>query len=182
MTLLSLAVEEKLQAAGLPAVVISPFSFALMNDGDLQEFPTKIIENCLHAGCVVVTHGDVCFDKTRYASILSGDTIAAYLAKNLAVKSIYIGTNVDGVFNDDPQTNPQANHISIIDSSNIHNVLAVAGPSDTVDVTGGMLGKVKELIELAKENIEIVIFNLTVPGRLFHLLTGEPVVCTRIQL
>ena len=139
------------------------------------------MERALESGCVVVTHGDVCFDEERGASILSGDTITVYLAKKLDVKSVYIGTDVDGVLDDNPTLNPSAKHIPVIDHTNREDVLRKTGPSKNTDVTGGMSKKLNELLELAKQDLDIVIFNLTVPGRLTSLLSGESVTCTRIM-
>ena len=182
MTMLSNDVEEALSAEGIPAVVFSPFNNAKMQDGQLLEFPTHLIQHALDAGHVVVTHGDVCFDETRGASILSGETITVHLAKILKAKRILIGTNVDGVLEEDPNVNPDTQHIPIISSSNKEKVLHSAGPSGSTDVTGGMNRKITELFELVHEHSTIAIFNLKVPGRLLGLLEGTEVICTRILL
>ena len=77
--------------------------------------------------------------------------------------------------------NPSAKHIPVIDHTNREDVLRKTGPSKNTDVTGGMSRKLNELLELAKQDIDIVIFNLTVPGRLTSLLSGESATCTRIM-
>ena len=181
MSILALEVESALNEGGIPTVVISPFSISTLKNKQIQSFSTTIMERALESGCVVVTHGDVCFDEERGASILSGDTIAVYLAKKLDVKSVYIGTDVDGVLDDNPALNPSAKHIPVIDHTNREDVLRKTGPSKNTDVTGGMSKKLNELLELAKQDLDIVIFNLTVPGRLTSLLSGESVTCTRIM-
>jgi isopentenyl phosphate kinase len=180
MSVLALQVESVLNNEGMPTIVIPPFSITTLKNKTIQTFSIDIIKRALENECVVVTHGDVCFDEERGASILSGDTIAVYLAKTLVAQSVYIGTDVDGVLDDNPKTNPSAKHIPIIDNANRENVLRKTGPSSNTDVTGGMSKKVNELLELAKQDTEIIIFNLTVPGRLTSLLSGEPIVCTRI--
>lgn len=181
MSILALKVESELNNEGIPTIVVPPFTIVTLRNKSIQDFSTTTMKKALESGCVVVTHGDVCFDEERGASILSGDTIAVFLAKKLDAKSIYIGTDVDGVLDDNPKLNPSAKHIPVIDHSNKEDVLTKTGPSKNTDVTGGMSKKVNELLELAKQDLDIVIFNLTVPSRLTSLLLGESIVCTRIK-
>ncbi len=181
MSVLALKVESEMNKESIPTVTIPPFTIATLCNKSIQDFSTKTMKKVLESGSAVLTHGDVCFDEERGASILSGDTIAVHLAKELDVKSIYIGTNVDGVLDDDPTINPSAKHIPVINHKNKEEVLSKTGPSTSTDVTGGMSKKVNELLELAKQDIDIVIFNLTIRNRLSSLLLGEPIICTRIM-
>jgi isopentenyl phosphate kinase len=181
MAALALHVESILNSEGIPTVVIPPFAVATLKNKTIQTFSITTMKRALGSGCVVVTHGDVCFDDEVGASILSGDTIATYLARTLEAQSVYIGTDVDGVLDDNPKLNPSAKHIPVVDQSNRDDVLRRTGPSSTTDVTGGMAKKVNELLELAKQDIEIIIFNLSVPGRLTSLLSGKSTVSTRIM-
>lgn len=181
MSILALKVESALNDEGIPTIVVPPFTIAILRNKLIKDFSITIIKKALESGCAVVTHGDVCFDEERAASILSGDTIAVYLARQLDAKSIYIGTDVDGVLDDNPKLNPSAKYIPVIDHSNKEDVLSKTGPSMNTDVTGGMAKKVNELLELAKQDLDIIIFNLTIPGRLTSILLGEPIICTRIK-
>ncbi len=181
MMLLSLEVEQALNANGIPSVVIPPFASVSMHDGVISSFPTDIIKGVLEAHCVVITHGDVCLDDVQGASILSGDTISVYLAKALDIERVFIGTDVDGIFEEDPRVNPNATLVSVIDSSNKDTVLVGTGTSAAIDVTGGMTQKTQELLELANQTTQIAIFNLTAPGRLTALLEGKSTTCTRIE-
>jgi isopentenyl phosphate kinase len=147
----------------------------------IYEYPTNIIRKSLENRLVVITHGDVCFDEEATASILSGDTIAVHLAEELNAETILIGTDVDGVLDDNPKLNPEAKHIPIINQDNKDIILSKSGPSTNTDVTGGMSKKLSELLEISRHDREIIIFNLTVPDRLKLLLQDEPTVCTRIQ-
>lgn len=182
MSLLASRVEEEMSRQGVPGVVFSPFTFVTLRDNLIEHFPTDIIKRTLNTDCSVIIHGDVCFDTNRSVSILSGDTISVYLAKELAARAVFIGTNVDGVLEENPIQNPDARHIALIDSSNKSRILANTGPSSSTDVTGGMARKISELLELSGGNVEVAIFNLSKPGRLPALLSGKPTICTRLQL
>jgi isopentenyl phosphate kinase len=181
MLLLASRVEEELSNQGIPSVVISPFMFVKLENNLIEQFPLEIIRQTLNSGITVIIHGDVCFDVTGTAAILSGDTIVKYLAEQLHPKSVFIGTNVDGVMDDNPIENPDAKHIPLINNSNKDEILAVTGPSSSIDVTGGMTKKITELLDLASQDMEIVIFNLLVPNRLVALIANESVICTRIE-
>lgn len=182
MTLLSMQIERIMQNVGIPAAVFSPFSFVQMHDGSVSSFPMELIQRALQTGLTVVTHGDVCFDDIRGASILSGDTILVHIAEILDAESVYIGTDVDGVYEADPRDKPNATMIPIIDKSNMNQVMLGASSSKATDVTGGMTAKLAELTKLAGKKREIAVFNLSVPGRLEALLSRKPVLCTRIIL
>jgi isopentenyl phosphate kinase len=182
MSLLALRVENEINSHGVSCVVFSPFMFVTLRNNIIEDFPVDIIKRTLKTGTAVIIHGDVCFDENKSASILSGDTIAVYLAKKLVAKAVFIGTNVDGLLEEDPQYNPSAQYIPFIDRSNMNQVLIHTGPSSSTDVTGGMNKKIIELLGLPNRNVDIAIFNLTVPGRLTHLLTKKPTICTRIQI
>jgi isopentenyl phosphate kinase len=182
MSILSTAVEQSLNETGIHGVVLPPFLMATLDNKELVSFQTSLIERVIHSGLTVITHGDVCFDESLGASILSGDTIAVYLAKKLKATSLYIGTDVDGVLEENPQTNPKAARIEVIDATNIGSILDRAGPSSATDVTGGMEKKLGEILTLAGLDIDIAIFNLGVPDRLSALLSGKTPRCTRIRL
>ena len=181
MSELATSVETVLNKEGIPTIIITPFTCVTLRNGLIHEFSTSIIRKALDNGLVVLTHGDVCFDEESTVSILSGDTIAVYLAKQMNAGTILIGTDVDGVLDDNPKLNPSAKHIPIINQENKEAILDKTGPSTNTDVTGGMSKKVSELLEIAQQNREVIIFNLTVPNRLKSLLQNEETICTRIQ-
>lgn len=181
MSILALRVESELNSEEIPTIVVSPFNTVTLKNNSIKDFSLTTIMKALDNGITVLTHGDVCFDDEKVVSILSGDTIVVYLAKQLGAKSIYIGTDVDGVLDDNPKLNPAAKHIPLIDHNNMEDVLSKTGPSANTDVTGGMSKKVNELLELAKQDLDIAIFNLSIPGRLTSLLLGNPTICTRIK-
>ncbi len=180
MNELATEVSRILDNAGTRTIVMPPFTHTIMKDGHISTYSTDIIRRSLDSKYTVLTHGDVCFDETRGASILSGDTIIVHLARQLGARRVLIGTNVDGVFEEDPAENPDAKHIPIINWANKDEVLHSAGPSSATDVTGGMNRKIIELLEIAKTDIDIHIFNLTVSGRLKSLLHDQDTICTTV--
>ena len=180
MNKLATEVSQILEDTGTRTIVIPPFTHVIMKDGHILSYSTDIIRRSLDSKYTVLTHGDVCFDEVRGASILSGDTIIVHLARKLNARRILIGTNVDGVFDKNPIEYPEAKLIPIINWANKDDVLHSAGPSSATDVTGGMNRKINELLEIAKTEIDIHIFNLTVSGRLKSLLDDKETICTTV--
>ncbi|MHA2423174.1 MAG: isopentenyl phosphate kinase [Candidatus Thorarchaeota archaeon] len=180
MSVLSLGIESILKSNGITSVVIPPFSSTTLNSGKIQNFELDIFRKTLAANHTVITHGDVCYDDTRGASILSGDTILSYLSAHLDIERVFVGTNVDGLLDANPDENTNAQIIPLINEKNRNHVLGIAGPSGSTDVTGGMKRKISDLLTIAELGVEVIIFNLTVPGRLATLFQGKPTTCTRI--
>ncbi|MFW9931104.1 MAG: isopentenyl phosphate kinase [Candidatus Thorarchaeota archaeon] len=180
MNELAFGIETLFNQEGLSSVVISPFSISFLENKQIASFSLESIQRTIDSGHNVITHGDVCFDSHFGAAILSGDTIMAYLAKELKIKEILIGTDVDGVLDSNPSINPHARVIPVINQLNKESVLKAVGPSSATDVTGGMAKKVIDLLALSGLGTETTIFNLNIPGRLEDLLKGESVLCTKI--
>ena len=53
--------------------------------------------------------------------------------------------------------------------------------SNSPDVTGGMLGKMLELIPAIKQDVQTLIVNATKPMRVYSALRGEEVIGTIIE-
>jgi isopentenyl phosphate kinase len=115
-----------------------------------------------------VLHGDVAMDATGKASIVSGDQLVAHIARALQADVVAIGSNVDGVlFSGKPLAKITRKELSKVQS-------AIGGSAD-VDVTGGMRGKLLELLDLADLGIDSIIFNAGIEGNITRALNGESV-------
>ena len=180
MSKLAFDVQSALFEADLKPVVFPPFTWISLDGGEIVSYYHEPLERSLRANLTVITHGDVCFDRKSGATILSGDTLAAWMALRFGAERVLVGTNVDGVFHDDPHKNPYAELMPVIDSHDASAALGKVGPSRDTDVTGGMAKKLTDLLTAAREGVEVIIFNLTVPGRLRNLLKGRSELCTRI--
>jgi len=157
---------------GIPAIPCQASSFAVMDSGKLIHMDISAIEGLLDIGMVPVLYGVPAYDKNQKCSILSGDQIAPYLAVKLNAKKIIHATNVDGVFTSDPNKNPDAKLIPEINSKNIGQVKKWLTGSTATDVTGGMFGKVSELLEIA---IESQVINGLIDGNIVRAFRDEKI-------
>jgi isopentenyl phosphate kinase len=154
----------------IPAFSIQPSSSTIMNNRSLKSMDLTLVESLLVDSFVPVLYGIPAYDETQRCSILSGDDIISYMATNLKAEKILSATNVDGVFTSDPRKNANARIIGEINESNIGEVRSCLSGSTSTDVTGGMLKKVTELLNVG---IESQIINANVPGNIVRALRGE---------
>jgi len=110
--------------------------------------------------------------------VISGDQIIQYLAMNLNPDRVVLGTDVDGVYDKNPKTHDDA--IFFDRFSSLDDLETLEGTTN-VDVTGGMVGKIKELLYLADLGIESKIINAEVKDNIFKVLENEEVKGTVIS-
>ena len=140
---------------------------------DLSEF-----NEVIKSGKVPVIGGFVARDVSGGYRILSGDTLVPYLAKEFKAGLVIVGSDVDGIYADNPLTNKNAKLIPKINHNNVNSFNI--GDSGGVDVSGGMRKKVDELLELAKYGVESQIINLNKEGLLRNALNDVSVIGTKI--
>lgn len=133
-------VVDTLRGTGLAALPVRPLSFASRDrDGHLS-VPADAVETMLGDGFLPVVQGDVIAHEGTGATILSGDDIVVSLARSLRADRVGLCSMVPGVLDAEGAV------IEEIDSYDA--VADVLGGSEATDVTGGMAGKVRRLLEL----------------------------------
>lgn len=128
-----------LHEAGVPAVPVRPFSVARRSQDGL-DLPSAQVATMLDEGFVPVLHGDVVVHEGLGGTILSGDDIVVALARSLAADRVGLCSTVPGVLDSSEQVIPEI--------TAYEDVAQHLGGSDATDVTGGMAGKVRTLLEL----------------------------------
>jgi uridylate kinase len=153
----ALALEDRLEAAGVPARACS----ALRVGEAVEPFERRRAIEHLEAGRVVVLAGGT--GNPHFTT----DTAAALRALELGAGLLLKATRVDGVFDADPEKVPGARRFERLSAMEVlSRRLAV------MDATA---------VTLCMENhLPVVVFNLHVPGNLEKAVAGEPV-GTRIE-
>jgi isopentenyl phosphate kinase len=124
----------------VPAVPVHPFSAASRDrDADLT-LPTTHVETMLGEGFVPVLHGDVVAHEGEGVTILSGDEVVTSVAEGIDADRVGFCSTVPGVLDDADEV--------ISEIRSYDEVAAYLGESDATDVTGGMAGKVRTLLDL----------------------------------
>lgn len=157
------AVVAALRERGVAAAGVHPFHVAVADNGRLAGFECRHIKKMLALGMVPVIHGDVVMDVTRGACIVSGDQLVRYLADALSIGRVGLATDVPGVLDAHGAVVPVITRQTV---PSLH-----IGDSKHTDVTGGMRGKIDELLGLADAGIGSDIFHVS---RVADFLAGSP--------
>jgi len=165
----------------LPAVAVSPSSCIITKSGRIQTMAEEPLKELLQTGFVPVLYGDAVVDSDLGFTILSGDQLIAYLAMRLNAQRIIVGIDVDGLYTADPKTDPSARLVSHITLNKLKSMQQKIEEAKVTDVTGGMLGKIAELIPSLEKGITALIVNATKPKNIYKALKGEKVIGTLIE-
>lgn len=146
-------------------IPINPFS--ALRVGDEVEVDEDFIVSMAKEGIVPVLHGDMVYNRSkRIFEVLSGDRIAFEMAKSLSVDRIGFATDAPGVIIDG-----EVQEELIIEQD----LLQLIEETETKsDVTGGMRGKLKSLLELPSDS-EVLIFSGLEQGNILKFLNNEKV-------
>jgi isopentenyl phosphate kinase len=134
------AVLDALAAEGIPAVPVLPFSAGFRNRHGEIVLPTAHLETMLEEGFVPVLHGDVIVTEKSGATIASGDELVVRVAEGIDADTVGLCTTVPGVLGESGDVIPEIHDFEAVSE--------VLGGSSATDVTGGMAGKVRSLLEL----------------------------------
>jgi isopentenyl phosphate kinase len=160
-------VVDALQMDGVDALPVHPLSSCTLNNGRIEHICIDAIKLMLSSNIVPVLHGDVAMDSSKGVDILSGDQLVTYLARELKADRVGIGSNVDGVLDG------SGNVVKKITPASINDINSILSGSGGVDVTGGMQGKVSELMTLAEAGIRSRVFNAEKPGNVIKFLKNN---------
>ncbi len=168
-------VTDLLLAEGIPVVSFQPSATARCRGGRLVTFDTLPLQQVLEAGLVPLVYGDVAVDAVQGFTIISTEQIFDAIAGELPPDRIILAGVVDGVYDTDPLAQPGAARYAEITSDNWREVEAALGGSHGTDVTGGMLSKVRGMVNLvlARPSLRIHIVSGEIPGNVASALADS---------
>ncbi|UPW02347.1 isopentenyl phosphate kinase [Halorussus gelatinilyticus] len=149
----------RLHDRDVPAVPVHPFSAARRDESAALDLPTAQVETMLGEGFVPVLHGDVVAHAGEGVTVLSGDEVVTAVAEGIEADRVGFCSTVPGVLDDDEDVIPEIRSYD--------EVARFLGESDATDVTGGMAGKVRALLDLGAP---ATVFG---PDALGEFLAGE---------
>lgn len=165
-------VTQSLIQAGNPAWTFSPSATLVAkagrpNQGDLTPF-----FEALNRGLLPVTYGDVLVDSSLGASIASTESLMRFLVgrlkrRGLVVRGLLWMGETAGIYDREGKTIPR------IERGNLRRAQKMIEAPAGIDVTGGMLLRLRTAWELARLGIDSWILDGTVPGLFTAALRGE---------
>lgn len=164
---------EALTEASIPAVSCPLSAAALARDGQLIEWEITPLQRALMAGLVPVVYGDVVFDIQRGGTIISTEESFDYLATLLKPARVLLAGIEPGVWLDYPHNTHLIEEITPTSFPTLQGSLA---GSQAVDVTGGMLSKVSQALNLVKKapGMEVYIFSGQDPNNVLKAFGDRP--------
>ena len=129
----------------IPGITIAPSSFISADNGNGYEFFKFPFEKALSSHLIPVVHGDVIFDYKLGGTILSTEDIFLFLSEFYQPEKILLAGIEEYIWTDFPE---RKNPIKVINPSIFNEVKTKIGASNNVDVTGGMIEKVRLMVDL----------------------------------
>jgi isopentenyl phosphate kinase len=167
-------VSDALLDVGVPVLAVRPSSSARCRDGLLVRLDVHPIRRALEEQLVPLVHGDVALDEVRGGTIVSTEEILTFLAPELRPARILLLGETPGVLmgSEHPEL-LMGSAVPTITPGNIDSVAASLGGARGRDVTGGMVSKVRQMLELVQRQ----------PGLSVHILSGlQPGLLTQAVL
>jgi len=181
MTVLNGLFMDALIWRNVPAVSITPSSCIITKNGRIQRFEDASLKMLLKMGFLPVLYGDAVLDLELGFTILSGDQLVSVLATRFNAGRIIVGVDVDGLYDADPKVKKSAKMFKHLTLEELKELRSKLGKSTPCDVTGGMIGKVAELLPAIKHGIPVTIVNATKPNYIYKALKGKKVKSTLIE-
>ena len=159
--------------AGVPAWGVQPGVALRCENGRIVAGPEETVAAALERGLLPVVYGDVALDSEIGGTIASTEEIFEWLAGHFHPERLALAGEVDGIYTADPQVDPSAAHITEIRPETLAAIEAGLGGSHGIDVTGGMVAKVRQALGMAAAHpgLEVIVCSGLAPCAVYAVLT-----------
>lgn len=156
-------VVEALHQSQVAAISLAPSAMVSAVDGIISAWDLSPLQAAINAHLVTVVHGDIVFDAMRGGTVLSTETLMAYVAQHVRPRRILLAGIEEGVWSDFPTRHEKIDRITV---ASYPSVAEKIGSSHGTDVTGGMKAKVEQMLGLVAEipDLTVRIFSGEQPG------------------
>jgi len=147
----------------------------------VRENLINTFDSLLELGCIPIVNEN---DSVSFAEIESehsahkvfgdNDTLSAHVAAMCRAARLVLLSDIDGLFDSDPHTNPDARLIGRI-SEITDDVIKTAGGAGTRRGTGGMITKLSAAKQAMEAGISMTITNGARPEDIYDIIEGKPV-------
>lgn len=168
-------------AKRFPVISFQPSAIFMIKNNMIFSNSLEPIEASLDLGITPILYGDIILDTGGNFSIISGDRIILEICTSLKkykVSKVIFAIEKDGIF---IQVENEIKLLDKIESSQIDDI-PLANLDNKIDVTGGILGKLKSIQKICALNIPVQILNGIKQDILFKAIQGQDVTCTSISL
>lgn len=158
------------QALDLPVISFPASAAALTENKTILDWDLSSLEAALQRGFIPVVYGDTVMDTAKGGVILSTEAQFAWIAQSVRPERVFLLGTEEGVFADFPTRTQLIPKISA-SAELSRNIIG----SEFVDVTGGMLAKVRAMQQLCLEipSLRARILSGHEPHALIRAYNGE---------
>lgn len=169
-------VVEALVHAGLPAVGVPGGALATLDGGRIVHVRAELVADMLRAGLLPVTYGDAALDRARGGGIASTEPLLVALAGALGATRLVFATDVDGVYDRDPNAHRDARRFERLAAADAAGLALGGARRGATDVTGGMTAKVGAALALIRDRdgVTVRILSGFRPGAVALALADDP--------
>lgn len=123
---------------------------------------------------IVNENDTVAVDELEGARIGDNDTLSAIVAKLVGADLLVILTDIDGLYDNNPRTSPNAKRIPFVPKVT-GEILSLAGGSGSNRGTGGMSTKVRAAARANEAGITCCVMSGAIPEKLYDLFDGAQI-------
>ena len=144
----------------------------VVENAEMNENAVNTFDTLLGLGAIpIVNENDtVSIDEIK---IGDNDTLSAMVATMVRADLLVLMSDIDGLYDSDPHTNPGARLIERVERIT-DEIMALGGGSASAVGTGGMLTKLTAAKTVTAQGIDMVIVSAENPDILYDVLDGKP--------
>ncbi len=134
------------------------------------------IDELLDMGIIpIINENDtVAIDELEGNNFGDNDMLSAIVSRLVGANRLIILTDIDGLYNENPRTNPNAQKLDVVERIN-KSIFDMAAGSGSNRGTGGMITKLQAADYATKRGIEVFVINGSDPKTLYEVLDGKNV-------
>jgi len=140
---------DEFQKIGMRIMSFPPSAMVVTLNHKVIKWDTRPIQTAIKNGIIPMVFGDVVFDPELGGTILSTEELFMHLAKEFRPSRIILVGKEKGIYKDFPK---KEDLIPLINRSNVLELETSVHGASTVDVTGGMLSKMKLMWKLCEND------------------------------
>ena len=143
----------------------------ILDDEERYQNTHNTFETMFEYGVIpIVNENDVI--STYELEFGDNDTLSAYIAKLIEAELLVILSDIDGLYDSNPQVNSDAKLIPVVEKVD-ESVYAIAGGAGSRRGTGGMVTKLKAAEIVNPAGIDMIITNGAYPERVYDIFDGK---------
>ncbi len=145
----------------------------ILDDSERYQNTKNTFETMFEYGVIpIVNENDVI--STYELEFGDNDTLSAYIAKLVDAQLLIILSDIDGLYDSNPQENPDAKLIPMVEKVD-ESIYAIAGGAGSRRGTGGMVTKLKAAEIVNPSGIDMIISNGASPEKIYDIFEGKSV-------